>query len=169
MRYLIDGYNLLFALGLLHGKTGPHGLEKGRLALLGRLCGCHGSDVGNVTVVFDASRAPPGSSREETYRGIHICYALQSEADELIEELIRHDSAPRQLTVISDDRRIQHAARHRHCPVLGCLDYLDQLERLRHRSRDRQEAETADASAKPEGISEDEARRWLREFTEPRP
>lgn len=133
MRYLIDGYNLLHAMGLLCGKVGPHGLEKARLALLGRLCGDHGADAVAVTVVFDASRAPPGAVAEEDYHGLHIRYALNSEADDVIETLIQRDAAPRQLTIVSDDHRLQQAARRRRCPVLGCLDYLEERERQRRR------------------------------------
>lgn len=161
MRYLIDGYNLLFAIGLLHGKAGPHGLEKARLALLGHLLGSHGADVAAVTVVFDAAGAPPGAAPEENYQGIHICYALDGEADDLIENLIQRDAAPRQLTVVSDDHRIQQAGRRRRCLVLGCLDYLDEMERLR-----RPKAAPIDASAKPEGLSGGETQHWLREFAD---
>jgi predicted RNA-binding protein with PIN domain len=158
MRYVIDGYNLLHAMGLLSGKAGPHGLEKARRALLGHLCGNHQAEVANVTVVFDAARAPAGAVPEDTYQGIHICYALDGEADELIEDLIQHDATPRQLTVVSDDHRIQHAGRRRRCPVLGCMDYLDTMERLR------QPKAATEESAKPERLTEDETRHWLRAF-----
>ncbi len=161
MRYLIDGYNLLHAMGLLVGKVGPHGLEKARLALLGRLCGDHGADAVAVTVVFDASRAPPGAVAEEDYRGLHIRYALDREADDVIETLIQRDAAPRQLTIVSDDHRLQQAARRRRCPVLGCLDYLEERERQR-----RSKPATAEASAKPESVSDEERQRWLREFAD---
>jgi predicted RNA-binding protein with PIN domain len=161
MRYLIDGYNLLHAMGILSNRVGPHGLEKARLALLGRLRGDHGADVAGVTVVFDASRAPPGAVPEEHYQGIHIRYALDSEADDVIESLIQHDSTPRKLTVVSDDHRIQQAARHRRCPVLGCMDYLDRMERLRKRK-----ASAPQPQIKPEGVSKDEAEHWLREFAD---
>ena len=43
MRYVIDGYNLLYAMGLVHARMGPHGLEKARLALLGRLADSGGA------------------------------------------------------------------------------------------------------------------------------
>jgi predicted RNA-binding protein with PIN domain len=161
MRYLIDGYNLLHAMGLLCGKVGPHGLEKARLALLGRLCGDHGDDTAAVTVVFDASRAPPGAVPEEEYHGLHIRYALDGEADDVIENLIQHDAAPRQLTVVSDDHRLQQAGRRRRCPVLGCLDYLEERERLR-----RSKPASTEASTKPEGVSGAELQRWLREFAD---
>ena len=161
MRYLIDGYNLLHAMGILCGKVGPHGLEKARLALLGRLYGDHGDDASAVTVVFDASRAPRDSAAGDNYHGIHVCYALEGEADEVIETMIQREAAPRRLMVVSDDHRIQQAARHRRCLVLGCMDYLDRMERLRKRK-----ASAPQPQIKPEGVSKDEAQHWLREFAD---
>jgi predicted RNA-binding protein with PIN domain len=161
MRYLIDGYNLVHAMGLLGGKAGPHGLQKARLALLGHLCGCHRTEVSSVTVVFDASGAPPGSEPEDNYQGIHIYYALIGEADDLIEDLIQRDSTPRQLTIVSDDHRLQQAARRRHCPVLGCLDYLEEMERVRQRK-----PTSESVPAKPESMSDGETQHWLREFAD---
>jgi uncharacterized protein len=160
VRYLIDGYNLLYAMGLLHGRAGPHALEKARLALLGRLCGCHGAEAAAVTVVFDGAGAPPWAVPEQDYQGVRVYFALDGEADDLIEDLIRRDAAPRQLTVISDDRRIRQAARRRRCPVLGCMDYLDERDRARRRVAPPAEP------AKPDGVSRDEAERWRREFAD---
>jgi predicted RNA-binding protein with PIN domain len=161
MRYLIDGYNLLHAMGLLRGKVGPHGLEKARLALLGRLCGVYGRDSSAVTVVFDASRAPSDAAADEDYNGIHIRYAIDREADEIIENLIQHEATPRLLTVVSDDHRIQQAARRRRCLVRGCLDYLEEIERRRRRK-----PTSPETSDKPEGVSGAETQHWLRAFTD---
>src|SRR5258708_33923497 len=69
VRYLIDGYNLLHAMGVLTGRVGPHGLEKARLALLGRLLALHADDPSRVTGVFDAANPPPGAEREQDYKG----------------------------------------------------------------------------------------------------
>jgi predicted RNA-binding protein with PIN domain len=162
MRYLIDGYNLLYAMGLLQGKAGPHGLEKARLALLGRLFGSYGPDAGRVTVVFDAAHAPPGADPDQDYQGIHVHFAVRREADDLIEDLIRHESAPRQLTVVSDDHRVRQSARRRHCPVLGCLAYLEEVEQWRRRRA----APPDEVPAKPEGVSRPEVERWLQEFAD---
>jgi len=157
MRYVIDGYNLLYATGLLHARTGPHGLEKARLALLGRLVG---SGEAEVTVVFDAGHAPPGAPAEKDHQGVRVLFALKREADDLIEELIGQDSAPRRLTVVSDDHRVQQAARRRRCPVLGCLDFIEQLGRPTPPPA----APPEEATAKPSGVSRAEAQQWLREF-----
>src|SRR2546421_10251174 len=105
-------------MGLLAGRVGPHGLEKARLALLGLVCGGHGAGASAVTVVFDAARAPPGAEPEAEYRGVRVRYALGGEADDVIEDLVRRDSAPRGLAVVSDDRRLHPAAPPRACLVL---------------------------------------------------
>jgi uncharacterized protein len=161
MSYLIDGYNLLHAMGLLRGKVGPKGLEKARLGLLGLLRAVYGEEASGVTVVFDAANAPPGIPAEQDYQGVHVRFASQQEqADDLIEALIHQDSAPRRLTVVSDDRRIRHAAQRRHCTVSSCAEYLHWLEQHR---RERRHA-GQEGVAKPEHLSQQETEHWLREF-----
>jgi uncharacterized protein len=160
--YLIDGYNLLFAMGVLQARTGPHGLEKARLGLLGLLKGTYGDEAANVTVIFDASHAPPGLVSEQEAGGIHVRFAVgDKEADDVIEERIRHASAPKHLTVVSDDHRIQQAARRRHCVVLGCIDYLEWLERHRRLRKHAPEA----PEKQPSGSSE-ETKHWVEVFAE---
>jgi hypothetical protein len=161
MHYLVDGYNLLYAMGLIRGQAGPTGLQKARLRLLGLLHGTYKDDSPTVTVVFDAAGAPPGADEEQDYQGIRVRFAVHNEqADDLIESLIRHDSAPRHLTVVSDDHRLQQAARRRQCVVLGCAGYLDFLERQRRR-RPR-----PSGPGKPEHLTEHEAQCWLHEFSD---
>jgi predicted RNA-binding protein with PIN domain len=158
--YLIDGYNLLFAMGVLHRRVGPHGLEKARLGLLGLLRGAYGDDAGQVTVIFDAAHDPPGLIHEQQIQGIHVRFAeAEKEADDVIEELIRHAAAPKHLTVVSDDHRIQQAARHRHCTVLGCGEYLDWLARSR-----RQRRQPPETPEKPSRALDKE--HWLAEFAD---
>jgi len=158
--YLIDGYNLLFAMGVLHGRAGPHGLEKARLRLLGLLHGVHGDESGAVTVVFDAAHAPPGVAAELDYQGLHVRFAVgEQEADDLIELLIGQAAAPKDLTVVSDDHRIQQAGRRRHCIVQGCQDYLDWLDHHRRQSR----PQPLEAPEKPPGADK---QHWLAEFAD---
>lgn len=159
MHYLIDGYNLLHAMGLLARRAGPGGLEKARRGLLGMLHGSYANESANVTVVFDAAGAPPGASGEDFYQGIHVRYAVrEDQADDLIEDLIRHDATPKQLSVISDDHRIQQAARRRHCVVRSCDEFLDDLQRRRRP----QSAPPAAEEAKPS--PESDKQRWLDTF-----
>jgi predicted RNA-binding protein with PIN domain len=165
MFYLIDGYNLLHAMGVLHGRVGPAGLEKARGRLLGLLRGAYAEDEHDrVTVIFDAAKAPRGADSEQEYHGIHVRFAVgEYEADDVIEELIRKASAPKQLAVVSDDHRLHDAARRRRCAVMSCDEYLTWLERHR---RQRIHPPEDPAVAKPEGLSRSETQHWLHEFAD---
>jgi predicted RNA-binding protein with PIN domain len=164
MAYLIDGYNLLHAMGALTARAGPHGLEKARRRLLGMLQSAFGGATAeDVTVVLDAAHALPGVPAEQDEHGIHVYFAVhQQQADDLIADLIRHHSAPQQLAVVSDDHEVQQAARHRHCRVLKCLDFLDEAWRQRRRSQAHSEPDP-----KPDrALSESETQDWLQAFAD---
>ncbi len=160
---LIDGYNLLYALGLPHGPRRPRALEKARNRLLDQLAARLGKDVDSVTVVFDARHPPPGQPAEENRHGVHVVFAVQhGEADDLLEDLIRRHSSPRQLSVVSDDHRIQRAARRRRCRVLSCGEFLDELKAKRPRRPSGAEESIAPKELPPASDNE----RWIKEFAD---
>lgn len=161
MRFLIDGYNLLFAVWPAEGRQlRAREWPRFRQRLLDRLRQRHGGSAEPVTVIFDASRAPSAAPPEEDYKGVHVRFAVgYPSADDLIEELIRTDSAPSRLTVVSDDRRLRDAARRRGCQVTGCLDYFEGVEHPPSPKEPRNEP-----PPKPEGPSPEEVERWLEEF-----
>ncbi len=120
MATLIDGYNLLHATGILGRNVGPGTLERARNALLGFLVAAlPESERAGTTVVFDAQNGPPGLPRELHQQGIRILYAVgYADADGLLKELIRADSSPRRLVVVSSDHQIQRAARRRRATTI---------------------------------------------------
>jgi uncharacterized protein len=159
--YLIDGYNLLFAMGVLTRRGGPTRLEKARERLLGLLAGAFGDEASSVIVVFDAANAPRGATEVQEFRGLQVRFAVrQDEADDLIEDLLRRDSTPKKLTLVSDDHRLQQAARRRSCQVQGCDDFLDWLDRRRQP----QAPPRAPTPEKRERLTAAETQRWLEEF-----
>ena len=163
MLYLIDGYNLLHALGMVSEQTGPAGLVHARRRLLDLLHAAHGSASASVTVVFDAHRLPRGVHAEQDYHGIQVRYAIRyPEADDLLEEVIRQSSAPQRLAVVSNDHRIQQAARRRGCLVMPCVDYMDWLIN-RQRAAQRTEATKA---GKPTAVSAEELAHWRQTFAD---
>src|SRR5688572_18723775 len=113
--HLIDGYNLLHAAGLARETYGSGDLERARFALLVRVAdGLDDAQRGRTSVVFDAADPPPDAARQFRFRDMTIIFAVAStDADALIEELIRVHSSPRQLRVVSDDIRLQRAAKRR--------------------------------------------------------
>jgi predicted RNA-binding protein with PIN domain len=162
MLFLVDGYNLMYSLGYLTKRTRPQGLEAARGRLLAFLRDAHGDESHRVTVVFDAKHAPENALAERVHDGIRVLFALtQEQADDLLEEMIRKASVPKQLAVVSDDRRVRTAGERRQCLAWSCNEYLDYLEgarSARHRPR------PAADGGKPEKLSQEETQRWLEEF-----
>ena len=162
-RYLIDGYNLAHAAGDLFGKVGPHGLERARKALVTRLAKGHAESPGDVSIAFDARHARSDKSREEIVQGIHVLFAIREEADDLIERMLRTDSAPKQLAVVSSDRRIKEAARRRGCTVMTSDEYLDWLE------KPRSAPVIPPTSEKPDTVVVENEAQLLAAFEKPKP
>lgn len=160
MKLLIDGYNLLHASGVF-ARKGQGELHSARLALLHWL-GAHvpHEQLPHTTVVFDAKHAPPGCPRRLQHCGMTILFAAgHREADDLIEQLIQRTTAPRDLTVVSSDRRLQRAARRRRASALDSPAWLRQLQ-APGRCSDR----TSERGKRP--APADEIAAWLDEFGE---
>lgn len=156
--WLIDGYNLMGALGLIQGKLAPSGLQQGRRTILDLLADHFQNDAAAVLVIFDAARSPRGASPEQQHRGIQVRFAKgRDEADDLLEELIRDHPTPAKLTVVSSDHRVQRAARRRDERFLDCQAFLDWLERPRGSRADTRPSE--DDKPTPDDLSF-----WLRAF-----
>jgi predicted RNA-binding protein with PIN domain len=165
MALLIDGYNLLHVTGIFGRGMGPGTLERSRRALLNFLAeSLTEEEAARTTVVFDAQNPPPGLPPQVTHRGINVLYASQYEnADELLEEVIEADSAPRQLVVVSSDHRLHRAARRRKAQAVDSDQWYAGIVRRR---QERQQA-SPPAATKPEGpLTEGEVEFWLAVFGE---
>lgn len=116
MPLIIDGYNLLYVTGIVGDVSGQGGtFQRSREALLNFLAASlPEAELSHTTIVFDATDAPPGLPRTTTHRGMTVRYASDySDADALIEQLIRDHHVPKSLLVVSSDHRVQRAARRR--------------------------------------------------------
>jgi uncharacterized protein len=163
MPLLIDGYNLLNATGIVGRGAGTPSLGQSRLALLNFLAASvDPREAAHTTVVFDAHQAPPGLPRVVRHGRLVVRFAAKHEtADELIEELIHADSAPRRLVVVSSDHEIQRAARRRRAKAVDSESWYSELIRARRR---REEA-AADAPPRPAvPLLEEDVDYWLRQF-----
>jgi predicted RNA-binding protein with PIN domain len=172
MRYLIDGYNLMYAGGLLEGgkAIGSAAFRKKRTRFLNDLAAALGAlEAHRTTVVFDASNAPAELAGETSHKGLTVVYAVEAEnADERIEQLIARHSSPKLLTVVSSDRRIRQAAERRGAKAVTADDFWVTLDALRARSPGARTAKpSAAAAAEPDRereLSSDETAHWLAEF-----
>ena len=163
MPLLIDGYNLLHISGIIGRGIGPGGLQQSRMALLNFLAeSLNPEELPRTTVVFDANDAPRGLPRRVLHRNITVQFAAQyEEADDLIEELIRADSSPRRLVVVSSDHRIQRAARRRKAKAVDSDVWYAELVRAR-RERQASSDQTPARPAVP--LLEEDVNYWLRQF-----
>lgn len=158
--YVIDGYNLIHALGMLARTAAPGELEESRRRLVAFLAHAFGPDV-NITIVFDATHAPRNVPRQLTQHGIHIEFApARQSADDRIETLIEEADNPTSLVVISNDHRLQNAARRRGAEAWSHDALLDFLGKRQARSK----PPPTEASEKSDTMSPEELRRWMLEF-----
>jgi predicted RNA-binding protein with PIN domain len=124
---LVDTYNVLHITGVLSPDLA--GLDAGDLAAL---IGTSRYADRTVKLICDGGR--PGESPHQA--GIEFVFAGPGrEADELIERIIRTNSAPKRLLVVSSDRRVIAAARRRRAAILSSERFLAQLALDRERPR----------------------------------
>lgn len=164
MSLLIDGYNLMYAAGIVGVGRGPGGLERSRYALIHTVAaGLGDADRATTTIVFDAAGAPPGLPSTIMCDGVSIRFAKgYGDADELLEELIVADHAPRKLTVVSSDHRVQRAAKRRRAIAVDSDVWYEQFVR-EHKTAQREAADIA----KPQAVvDDDEVQFWLQRLVD---
>ena len=167
MRLLIDGYNVMYAGGLLGKQFGPDGFRKARSRFLADIAAGLGPIEAHLTtVVFDASVVHEDRPKVTRNHGIEVIYAVNDEnADARIEELISKHSSPKLLTVVSSDIRIRTAGSRRKTKLMNADQFwVDQASRkyaLAH-----PKVVPADPPARQHGLNEQESRYWQTQFAD---
>jgi hypothetical protein len=123
--FLIDGYNLMHAAGLVSRATPAARFDRARTRFLDWLAD-GARDRAELRVIFDAQQAP-SPSLEAVHRGVRVRFAFRQTADDLIEELVAVEPRPAALTVVSNDSRVCEAARRATCATLTCAEFIDWL------------------------------------------
>jgi predicted RNA-binding protein with PIN domain len=120
MRYLIDAYNVLH---LVHRLPDRHAVVN--TTDLCRLI--ERSQMGRATVVCDGRPKPDEdpSAMGESVRMIHS--GASQDADTVIEKMLEEDPGARDMTVVSNDRRIQAAAKRRGAASMASETFLNRL------------------------------------------
>jgi len=129
-RILIDGYNLIFQIGLQGKRRDSIALEKARQRAIQTISKWLGDDRQHAAIVFDASSLPIKEDHNVSeFDGLTIIYAVDYEdADSMIEEIIRTHSSPKQLLVVSSDHRLHKAALRRNARPIDSDVWYDNLE-----------------------------------------
>jgi predicted RNA-binding protein with PIN domain len=164
---LIDGYNLMYAVGVFPASAERSAFDAARRQFLDWLSGQPALKGLPVRVVLDAQYATRDHGTT-THRGLVVTYTFNQTADDLIETLIATDKNPQRLRVVSNDHRIRTAARKGRCQVLSCEQFIDWLQ-AGGRSGDEKPTPVPLPSAdKPVPLSS-EMDEYLKAFTVPLP
>ena len=157
MHYLIDGYNLLRAVRKLSDSVPPGVLEIERSWLLKNLHDLLEEAPGNtheITLVYDAKKGIAGPQKTKKYPEINVIFTTGSDADTYIESAVSDEKYPKNLIVVSDDKRLIKAANKKGCLHVGCLD----LEfHLRDHGKPKEELKIP---LKPVELTPDETAQW---------
>ncbi len=111
-------------------------------------------------VVFDGA-GPADKSAFDVIGNLEVVFAgFHNDADSVIEEKIKANTAPRRLTVVSSDRQVRKAATTHKATAVRSEDFWKQVRReLARRKPQRKEPQE-----KREGLTEGETDRWLEVF-----
>jgi predicted RNA-binding protein with PIN domain len=166
MPLIIDAYNLIHAANILGSGVGPGSLERARQALLNFLVeSLPVKEKADCAVVFDAGQdAPPGLPNEYVHEGLKVYFSRGwDSADAMIEQLIADHTAPRDLTVVSSDHRVQRAARRRRARTVDADVWHAEV------CRQRKENKNLDSTPAKKPIppqSKEDVEDWVRKFSE---
>lgn len=155
VHFLVDGCNYLHRARLF----GDVSFEQARHRLEVRLRVLRGKGD-QVTIVWDARRAPPGVPRAEADRGVEHEFAHRDRgsADEAILRRLRTAADPRGFCVVSDDNDVTRPARQLGAAVRSVADIESRV-----RGRGAPEDVGDEKPPPPRGAEVDE---WLRIFGE---
>ena len=107
-------------------------------------------------VVFDGT-GPRDKSGFDNINNLEVFFAgISCDADTVIEDKIKANTAPRRLTVVSSDRRVRDAGRRRKATVVKSQVFWEDVQKQLSRKKKKKEP-----PAKRQGLSEGETEQWL--------
>ncbi len=153
--FLIDGYNLLHVV--LKAEEGSGATDDlGLCRVLSRYL----TQIGTAGVIIFDGPGPPDKSGFDNLNNLEILFAgLGADADSAIEDKISASTAPKRLTVVSNDRRLRKAARARKCTSMKSEVFWANIRRQLSRKRP-----TSEPAGKRLGLSDSETDKWLDAF-----
>ena len=156
MPVVIDGTNLLWALQEAYDEREVT-TEVALCRVLGRYLALTGDDG---VVVFDGA-GPTDQSVFANLGRLEIVFSgFHGDADTVIEEKIKANTAPRRLTVVSSDRRLRKAAAARKATAMKSERFWEQVRNELQRKKPLQK----EPEEKQEGLTESEAEQWMELF-----
>jgi predicted RNA-binding protein with PIN domain len=155
MPFLIDGYNLLWSVNNLSQEAEPI-TEAGLCWKISRYMQILGE---SGEIIFDGTGPRDKSVFDEIPKLSVLFAGLGVEADDVIETKIKINTAPKRLSVVSNDRRLIKAARARKAVSLKNEELWIKLAKGSSRRK-----KTPEPPQKQHGLSNSETEQWLKFF-----
>ena len=130
-RLLIDGYNLLYALGFIQpGDRTKRGLEKARDKLIDAIAKRIPPAVRRSTwIIFDSADAPKNLPNALVQHEIRVFFSREwLSADEMLQALISEHASPKTLVIISSDHAVQRRAAARNATPFDSEHWIEAIE-----------------------------------------
>ena len=155
MPVIIDGHNLLHSIQKISEDS--ESISDVQLCYtVGRFLKLTGE---KGEIIFDGT-GPRDKSGFDNISNLEVFFAgLGSDADTIIEDKIKASTAPKRLTVVSSDRRLQQSARKRKATAVKSQVFWDTVQKRLSRRKTNREP-----PAKRLGITESETELWLEFF-----
>jgi predicted RNA-binding protein with PIN domain len=149
---IIDGHNLLHSIAKKDQESGP--ISDVQLC---RMISRYLKAIGETgEIIFDGT-GPRDKSQFDNITNLEVFFAgLGSDADTVIEDKIRINTAPKRLSIVSSDRRLRKKAQARKATAVKSEVFVDNLQKQLRRKKPVKEPE-----AKRSGLSESETNQWL--------
>ena len=168
---IIDGYNLIHAIGLLPAagrgvRYEPGVLERAREKMLELVIkDLPESWRPETTIVFDALEPPEFLPNSYQRSGVHIVFARDyQDADEMIIEMVLAAQRGESVVVISSDHRIQATVRRRHFIYRDSDQWYFGGMQLPKRNQNAAPPKTKEKPSPDAPLSKEETEYWLRFF-----
>ena len=160
--FLIDGYNLWWNTGEFGPDNDDGTLQGARDSLIHWLVTTLPTNLREKTVlVFDAKNPPPNRGFLFNHSGLTVHFAVgYPDADTLMEEYILIHHAPRNLTVVTSDHRIQRAAKRKRATATDADHWARQIQ---HQFQDTDDEQTNNTKPNP-ALSDHEVIGWMKGF-----
>jgi len=124
MHYVIDGYNLIFRLGLT-----PASLQGKREKLIETINQKASALQLSCTIVFDAAFSPGESTRSHIHH-LEIIFSSQGQtADEWIIEDLKHKKSPQKIILVTSDKQLAWYARQMNVASQTIEEFMETLEK----------------------------------------
>lgn len=155
MPIFIDGYNLLCAIQKASDEFESMG-DVRLCRILGRYLSLTNQ---KGRIIFDGT-GPPDKSRFDDISNLEVLFVgRDTDADTVIEDSIRASTAAKNLTIVSNDRRVQKATRTRKAVLIKSEAFWTVVQKELSRKRPAKEP-----AEKRQGLSESETEQWMKFF-----